>query len=277
MLGQMQLAACAMSAGAPSCYPTTGHGFAGELQNLRVWGRLLSNSELLHGMRWPFTGSQLKLLVYWRFETQYLQQTQEQVAGTGTGNGQGQYLVDQSGQGASSRSGGNIAYISNSSTSSITHGVGAGTPTINPAYPCGEVYSNIWHFSAPRAFIRSGDLSAGYGGRLQYRLYSPSHNGRSRARRGSVVLFGSNGVEISCSVSLFALPSDDAWSSYSVVLREDHGWIMEPAGTALTTLEMKEVLRDVSSMLIRGDQWVYDVQGYGQEVMYINDISIFSG
>jgi len=269
MLGQMQSAACAdaSSSAAPLCHPADAaqYGFTGELQNMRVWGRLLSNKELLHGMHWPFTGSQLKLALYWRFETQHVLSTDQ--------NG-GQYIKDLSGQGASSRADGNTAYISNSSSS--IHGIAPGTPSINSAYPCGEVYSNIWHFSAPASFTRSGDLSTGYGGRLQYRLYSPSHNGRVRNRRGSVVLFGANGLEISCPVSLFPTPGDDAWSSYSVILREDHGWIMEPKGGAITTLEMKEVLRNVTSLLVRGDQWVYDTSGYGQEVTYINDITVFS-
>jgi hypothetical protein len=61
-----------------------------------------------------------------------------------------------------------------------------GTPSINPAYPCGQVYSNIWHFSAPDAY--TGDLSHAYGGRLQYKMYSSSHNGRARKPRGTVVV-----------------------------------------------------------------------------------------
>jgi hypothetical protein len=257
MLGQMQATACTTSAvagAAQLCSYTHGHGFAGELQNMRVWGRELTNEELLHGMQWPFEGSQVGLLLYWRFEPVHYDVATAMVK-------------DLSGRGLSSSAAGNAGHLSQNA--SLT----AGTPSINPAYPCGEVYANIWHFSAPASF--TGDQSRAYGGRLQYKMYSPSHNGRARKSRGTVVLFG-GGMELSCPVDLFAPPSSSGWSTYSVVLREDHGWVVEPDNVPATTLEMKELLRNVSDLLLRGDAWVYSNEGYGQEVVYVNDIALYA-
>jgi hypothetical protein len=61
MAGQLQASACSTgSNGAALCSYSGGFGFDGELQNVRVWGRELSNTELLHGLQWPFAGSQVR-------------------------------------------------------------------------------------------------------------------------------------------------------------------------------------------------------------------------
>merc|ERR1712100_47752 len=174
-----------------------------------------------------FDGSQIKRLLYWRFEPTYV-----------TAAGSSATVVDLSGRGQSMNVEGHQGFISDTSAAAVVQG----TPTINPEYPCGQVYKNIWHFVAPAQF--TGDLSAAYGGRLQFEMFSPSHTGRARNRRGSVVLFGSS-TEISCPVQIFELPCSTGWTSYSVVIREDFGWVNEPGNTALSSLELKEVLRNV--------------------------------
>jgi hypothetical protein len=60
MAGQLQASSCSTgSNGAALCSYAGGFGFEGELQNIRIWGRELSNAELLHGLAWPFEGSQV--------------------------------------------------------------------------------------------------------------------------------------------------------------------------------------------------------------------------
>jgi hypothetical protein len=83
-------------------------------------------------------------------------------------------------------------------------------------------------------------------------------------------------MEVSCPVELFAPPTSKGWTTYSVVLREDHGWVMEPNNIPATTLEMKELLSNVTDLLLRGDAWVYSNEGTGQEVVYVNDIALYA-
>jgi hypothetical protein len=83
-------------------------------------------------------------------------------------------------------------------------------------------------------------------------------------------------MEMSCPVELFVPPSSAGWSTYSVIMREDYGWVMEPNNIPATTLEMKELLSNVTDVLLRGDAWVYSSEGNGQEVVYVNDIALFA-
>jgi hypothetical protein len=106
-------------------------------------------------------------------------------------------------------------------------------------------------------------------------MHSPTHNGRARARRGTIALFG-GGVEISAPLSLFALPSTTGFSSYSAVLREDFGWVTEPSNELVTNLVMKAVLKNVTAVLFRGDDWVYDASGPGQEITYLNNVQLLA-
>ncbi|KAF1774661.1 Concanavalin A-like lectin/glucanase domain [Phytophthora cactorum] len=106
-------------------------------------------------------------------------------------------------------------------------------PRLDATFPCGPVFSNIWHFSASATFVST--LKTAYGGRLQYRLLAPSFNGSPRPRRGQVSIFSTNSdgdlTQISAALGSFDLPSASHWTYYSVVLREDFGWITEPDGT----------------------------------------------
>lgn len=61
---------------------------------------------------------------------------------------------------------------------------------------------------------------------------------------------------------------------YSVVLREDHGWYTEPGGVLLTRDEFENVLKDVSKLLIRGDEFVYGEVGVGSEIVTLNDVTL---
>ena len=61
---------------------------------------------------------------------------------------------------------------------------------------------------------------------------------------------------------------------YSVIMNENYGWIKEPTGESLTKQEFMNVLTNVESFRIRGDLWVYNEYGSGQEVTYLNKVVI---
>ena len=62
---------------------------------------------------------------------------------------------------------------------------------------------------------------------------------------------------------------------YSTLLREDHGWRKEPDNVAPSTAEMQSVLMNVTDLRIRGDAFMYSRAGYGQEAVYINNITLY--
>jgi len=72
--------------------------------------------------------------------------------------------------------------------SSAGAAVVAGTPSVHPNYPCGQVHTNIWYFAAPPAFL--GNMELAYDGRLMFERLAPSHSGVARNARGSVVVRG---------------------------------------------------------------------------------------
>ena len=55
---------------------------------------------------------------------------------------------------------------------------------------------------------------------------------------------------------------------------ERYGWIKEPSGESLSKIEFQNVLKNISSFRIRGDLWVYNEYGNGQEVTYLNKIIV---
>lgn len=59
--------------------------------------------------------------------------------------------------------------------------------------------------------------------------------------------------------------------------REDHGWLVEPDGVPASSDQMMAVLADVQGLYIRGDFWTYSKEGSGQEIVYINDITLHRG
>jgi hypothetical protein len=64
----------------------------------------------------------------------------------------------------------------------------------------------------------------------------------------------------------------DGWLAAS----EDHGWVHEPSNVAVTSDEMVAVLRNVRALYIRGDEWAYSEEGSGQEVVYLNNVAIYT-
>merc|ERR1711937_1010491 len=220
--------------------------YLGDIQNVRVWKTARSQKQVHLGMQWPFTALRLGLVMYWRFTNQ----SSFDVYDLG---GDGHTFEGR-------RSGENTSIIVD------------GSPSIHPNYPCGNVHHNVWHFKAPTRFLQQ--LAYAYDGRLQFSLFAASYTGTARSLRGSVELVGMNGIRLSYNLAGFEVPSSEVWKGYSVVLREDFGWILEPLGTPATFEQLSNVLHNASELLIRGDAWKYSRSGYGQEAIYINNVTL---
>jgi len=256
VVGQMLDTACKWehSGQVPTCAFFDGKGLVASIQNVKLWAKELTGDEVFEEMQWPFPGSSISLVLYWRFEPENLEE---------------QYIViDSSGTGDSFTEGGNKGYLSSNAT------IIQDTPSVHPYYPCGEVYYNTWYFQASSNMTSA--LESAYGGRLQFGMKSPSQNGDARAKRGTVVILSSDGSEISHS-AVFEYPNQHSSSTayMSIILREDFSWVLEPLGTELSSQEMQSILRNASALFIRGDNWVYGQGGYGQEIVYINDITLY--
>jgi hypothetical protein len=255
------------------CNVVAGSGFQGQVQHAHVWSRMLGRSELLGELAWPLRVVSNGLVLGWNFDTAFLLL-------------QGRVVNDLSMQGQEQK---NVGVLHCSSVLQLTSAAAANTsssscllrgemPRLDAAFPCGPVFSNVWYFSAPVPF--TAKLKSAYGGRLQFRLLAPSFNGAPRPRRHQVSIFGTDadGVATQVSVALgsFDLPSASRWTFYSVVLREDFGWITEPSGASLTAAAFKALLERATALWIRGDMWGYDSTGSGQEVVYLNDVALYS-
>ncbi|KAG2781581.1 hypothetical protein PC129_g9987 [Phytophthora cactorum] len=262
-----------------SCNVAPNGGFKGQIQHVHVWSRILTRSELLGELSWPLRLVSNGLVLGWNFDTSHLLL-------------QGRVVNDLSTQGHSQKNLGAL-HCSKHSTFQLTSIPASNTantstsyscllrgevPRLDATFPCGPVFSNIWHFSASATFVST--LKTAYGGRLQYRLLAPSFNGSPRPRRGQVSIFSTNSdgdlTQISAALGSFDLPSASHWTYYSVVLREDFGWITEPDGNTLTAAKFGAVLEGATALWIRGDIWGYDSTGPGQEVVYLNDVALYA-
>ncbi|KAL7693578.1 putative concanavalin A-like lectin/glucanase domain superfamily, CalX-like domain superfamily [Plasmopara halstedii] len=256
-----------------NCNVVAESGFKGWIQHVHIWSRVLARSELLGELAWPFRVVSNGLILRWSFDTPQLLL-------------QGRVVNDLSMRGQADKNPGVLNCKTSSSLQSapnalnhtanncLLHGV---LPRLDTSFPCGPVYSNIWHFTAPATFVNK--LKLAYGGRLQYRLLASSFNGTPRPRRGQVSIFSTNTAglqnQISIALGSFDLPSSSNWTYYSIVLREDFGWITEPDGKTLTLADFKESLDGATALWIRGDIWGYDSTGPGQEVVYLNDVALY--
>jgi len=233
-------------------------GFVGQMQSFVTMKNYADQEAATLLMKIPLTVNMDNVLFLWYF----------QISSTA-----GRVVSDSSGQGQSMYSGGNRGYASSSGSRLVV-----GTPkSLEPVYPCGEIYKNIWHFLAG-GDDWSGDLSSSYGGRLQFKMMASSHNGNVRNGRGSVVIIATDGTTITYKRQ-FGSPGErgvGAWNYYAVVMREDHGWYTEPGGVLVAGSEMKRILGIVDKILIRGDDFVYGGEGNGQEIVGINSATLFS-
>uniref|UniRef100_K3WAF2 Laminin IV type A domain-containing protein n=1 Tax=Globisporangium ultimum (strain ATCC 200006 / CBS 805.95 / DAOM BR144) TaxID=431595 RepID=K3WAF2_GLOUD len=234
-------------------------GFVGDIQHVHLWSRILSLTELRKELSWPLQVVSNGLVFGWNFDTIHLLK-------------RGRFVNDISTKGQAEK---HIGFLHCGATAASTSSfclVNNFLPSISPAFPCGQVYSNIWHFAAPPELLVQ--LRKAYGGRLQYQMLAPSVNGSPRPRRGQLSLFDDAGSHISLALGTFPLPSATEWTSYAVVLREDFGWIKEPSGSPVSATDFQQILANAAALWIRGDLWGYDASGQGQEVVYLNNIVV---
>ena len=102
-----------------------------DIQNVRLWDHVRSQHQVHLGMRWPFTALRLGLILYWHFDPSQ----------SGMGSNNLTVSVPDSGEDGKDHPGVLSPYGTD-----IIPGEGASS---NPNYPCGDVYSNIWYWSAP--------------------------------------------------------------------------------------------------------------------------------
>lgn len=143
------------------------------------------------------------------------------------------------------------------------------SPKENVAHFC----ASIWYYKAPIGF--TGNIITAYGGRLQFKLMSPSHSGHIRKRENFIILKAVNGDVITYP-NLFREPRSNHWTYHSIILREDHGWRSYPEQRRITREQFKAILQNVEEILIRGDEWVYGKDGPGMEITILNDVSLIS-
>ena len=230
-------------------------GFIGHLQNVMLMQGFLDNAKVAQAMKIPTEIGMDTLMMFWRF---------------GIADSEGRIVKDSSGQGLSDWEGGNEGYASEEGSRLVV-----GTPIMEKggtqSFPCGEIYKNIWHFDSGW----EGDLKGAYGGRLQFKLRANSFHGNERNGRGSVVLIGDDGSSVSYKSKFGGLKGGD-WVYYSVVLREDHGWVNEPGGDLCNREKLEGILEGLDKLLIRGDEFVYGEAGMGMEVVSINEVKLFA-
>ena len=102
-----------------------------------------------------------------------------------------------------------------------------------------------------------------------------SKNGSPRAGRGFVKIVGEN-VTITNAASPFAPPGTIAdWIQYSIALREDAGWVVEPQGTDADFDTFYAALSTAQSVQIRGDHYKPSLTGIGMESVYLNWIRLY--
>lgn len=220
-----------------------------DMQNIRLWDHVRSQHQVHLGMRWPFTALRLGLVLYWHFDPS-----------------QSDLSVPDAGEDGQNHTGAMSPY-----GTSVAPGEGAST---NPNYPCGDVYSNIWYWSAPKRFL--SQLRYAYDGRLQYSMLVSSYSGTERPGRGSVELVTTHGHRYSYALERFESLKSGRWMGFSVIFREDFGWTREPSGEPATFDQLYAALQSAEALLIRGDHFVYSSKGSGGEASYINNVTLTS-
>ena len=70
----------------------------------------------------------------------------------------------------------------------------------------------------------------------------------------------------------FAAPDAGKWTSYSIPFREDQGWSYFETGEAISFQAFRNILANLTSVQIRGDDRVCSNQGEGQEAVYVQNV-----
>jgi hypothetical protein len=257
MVGNVPLSTtqCNLSPISQPCNILPNSGLIGAVQNIRMYTEVLGSKGAVDDFLWPyFDHSNLQLKLYWR-----------SIVSTFV-NGNYNATINNLAIGNLKRQ--SIAEINAHVGITSMQGV-APLETSTIRSPCVE--DDIWYFTAPSIFL--GDFKKKmYNGRLQFQMLSPSNSGYERTRTGMVYVTGADGVTIANSVSGFIAPSAGKWTSYTIPFREDQGWSYYETGEAITFKNFRNVLSNLTSVQIRGDDRVCSNQGEGQEAVYVQNI-----
>ena len=131
-----------------------------------------------------------------------------------------------------------------------------------------QTVGGIWYYDAPAAF--QGDLSGAYGQMLSFDLWQTGSGPQFDA--SDVVLNGA-GLILAIDAGDNPMPLD-TWVSYSLLLREDAGWVRVTdhrnlVGPPATQGEMLAVLADLTRLRIRGEFIT------GPDVGRLDNVSVF--
>jgi len=246
---------CNRYPGIQPCAISQTTGLIGAVQNIRLYTEILGKKGAVDDFLWPYFGhSNLQLKLYWRsvVSTFVNGNYNSTLTNLAIGNIKIQSNVEVN------------AHVGVTSMQGITP---LETSTIRSA--CVE--DDVWYFKAPTIFL--GDYKkAMYNGRLQFQMLSPSNSGYERTRTGMVSVTGGNGVVIANSVLGFAAPNAGKWTSYSIPFREDQGWSYFETGEAISFQAFRNILANLTSVQIRGDDRVCSNQGEGQEAVYVQNV-----
>lgn len=159
--------------------------------------------------------------------------------------------------------------------------------------PCVE--DEEWYFSAPESFL--GDIHKVYDGTLEFMMQVAHSSGVPRDNQGfiqlksSVLVDSKNSANISNGqgtekrrrplVIQYTMPEflqtvsidGGSWVHFVIVMREDFGWTLE-SGRPISPATMLAALSNVEEFLIRGDTAVCGADGSGQEVVYLQNITM---
>ncbi len=109
---------------------------------------------------------------------------------------------------------------------------------------------DTWYFVAPAKYL--GNLTSAYGKRLTFDLKQEKTFNQIRGR--DVVL---NGGGLALTYNVRFAPGTE-WTPFSVTLDNDSGWLVENGaseGMAATQEDMQAVLRNLTSLRIRGEYY----------------------
>ena len=123
-----------------------------------------------------------------------------------------------------------------------------------------DAVGGVWYWKAPEAYL--GNQSRLYGRKLSYRL--KTNNIDTQFDHYDIVLKGAGKIltydtELNPGIN---------WTDYQVGIHESTGWMNKSTGQPVTQIELKEVLSDISELLIRGEFRTGDDTGWLDSVHF---------
>merc|ERR1711871_1572227 len=250
-----------------------GRGTSASVQSAALFSLALEEKHVRSTMMWPLEIERPSILgelyVFWRLARSSSSSSssntlQMVIAPNAAG------LIREE-NGAASGGGSDHSDFSNAS-----HAILSGTKVHESAVyspvldaPCTE--DSVWYFVSPAQYA-----ALEYDGRIQFRLRSPSFSGQARSTTALLKLVDAEGGAILYSSKDFPGAPGNAWESYSIVLREDFGWIDAESRQLLGPREMQKALKNTTQIFIRGDGFTCGGpnRGSGEESTYLDGVTV---